>query len=154
METPRPSQEHRRLSAFAGTWIGEETIHPSPWDPWGGPAVGRTEARMDLDGFYLITDYVEERDGHVRFRGHGVYGWDPVGACYTMSWFDSMGLDGGIRAAGHWVGDTLTFERSQGEVTARYVYQLEGEGRYTFRIETSADGTTWRVFMEGTYVRQ
>jgi hypothetical protein len=37
MDMPKPGPEHKRLEVFAGTWIGRELMHPSPWDPKGGP---------------------------------------------------------------------------------------------------------------------
>jgi hypothetical protein len=36
---------------------------------------------------------------------------------------------------------------------SRYVYTLQGEGRYSFLIENSQDGKSWAPFMEGTYRR-
>ena len=87
MTMPKVTEQHKKLAALAGKWEGEEKIYPSPWDPKGGSAVGRLEARMDLDGFFLITDYVEERGGQVHYRGHGVYGWDAGAGRYTMHWF-------------------------------------------------------------------
>ena len=29
---PEPGEQHRALQALAGTWAGEETLYPSPWD--------------------------------------------------------------------------------------------------------------------------
>jgi hypothetical protein len=33
-----PSDHHHKLKTLAGKWVGEETIHPTPWDPKGGAA--------------------------------------------------------------------------------------------------------------------
>ena len=38
MDMPRPSNDHRRLERFVGTWVGVETCHPSPLDPTAGMA--------------------------------------------------------------------------------------------------------------------
>jgi len=51
MEMPRPLDEHKRLKSLAGTWEGEETLHPSPWDPKGGTAQGRVGSRHPIVGF-------------------------------------------------------------------------------------------------------
>jgi hypothetical protein len=91
MEMPKPTTHHGKLEKLAGTWVGEEKMNPSPWDPKGGAARGVMEARMDLDGFYLVGDYRQERDGKVTYRGHGVYGYDAKKGDYTMYWFDAMG---------------------------------------------------------------
>jgi hypothetical protein len=151
METPGqgPLDQHRKLEVFTGNWVGEEKIYPSPWD--GGPASGRMESRMALDGFFLITDYTEERGGTVSYRGHGVYGWDPQDQCYTMHWFDSMGGIAKIWAKGRWEGDVLTYQHQHERGHSRYVYTLQGSGQYHFKIESSQDGKAWMTFMEGTY---
>jgi hypothetical protein len=150
---PQPSPEHLRLHRLAGTWSGDEKILPSPWDPKGGPARGTLRARVDLDGFFLVTEYVEERDGEVCYRGHGVYGWNGRDGCYTMHWFDSLGDGSPAPARGRWEGDRLVFE-SQGPLGfSRYVYDLDGDDAYTFRIENSQDGKSWTALMEALYRR-
>ena len=99
-EMPKPTEKHAKLQSLAGTWVGEETMYPSPWDPKGGPALGRTESRLDLDGFYLLSDYTQERGGRTSYKGHGVFGYDPGSGSYTMHWFDSMGFPCTVPAKG------------------------------------------------------
>ena len=154
MEMPHVLDEHRRLKALAGNWAGEEKIHPSPWDPKGGSATSRFQARADLDGFFLIADYVEERDGRVAYRGHGVYGYDPQQKCYTMHWFDSMGSGTPEPARGQWEGNRLTFENQNPMGHSRRIYVFEEENRYRFTIENSQDGRKWATFMEGKFTRK
>ena len=154
MEMPKPKEQHHKLRALAGKWVGEEKLHPSPWDPEGGFATGHVDARIDLDGFYLISDYVEDRYGQVCYRGHGVMGWDSAEQCYTMHWFDSIGVAASIAKRGTWEDNKLTFEHETPMGHARYTYVLEGEGRYLFRIENSKDGKEWTPFMEGSYRRR
>src|SRR5215831_3482400 len=89
-EMPKPTDEHLRLQKLVGEWEGTETLSPSPWGP-GGKATGRSSIRSDLDGFFVIQDYVEEKDGRVVFRGHGVFGWDAGDKKYIWYWVDSMG---------------------------------------------------------------
>ena len=154
MEMPKLVDQHRKLQSLAGSWSGEEKLYPSPWDPKGGAATGRIEARVALDGFFVVSDYVEERSGQVSYRGHGVFGWDPAEKCYTMNWFDSMGSGSAAPARGQWEGDVLTFEHRTPMGHARYVYDFEGDRKYSFRIEQSRDGKDWSTFMEGTYTRK
>jgi len=154
MEMPTVQDQHRKLQALAGSWTGEETMHPSPWDPKGGPATSRTESRIDLDGFHLITDYVQHRGGQVSYRGHGIFGWDPAEKCYTHHWFDSMGSGCPTPARGTWKDKTLTFESRHPMGFSRYIYVLESDGKYTFRIDNSQDGKQWATFMEGKYTRK
>src|SRR5881628_181564 len=142
MEMQKPQEEHRKLHALAGKWRAEEKLYPSPWDPKGGSAIGRFEARVDLGGFFVIADYAQERDGRESYRGHGVFGYDPRQKVYTMSWVDSMDPDSPLPARGKWEGSQLLFENTQPMGKSRYIYTFEGKDRYTFRIDNSRDGTT------------
>jgi hypothetical protein len=154
MGMPGPTEQHRKLETFSGTWTGEEKIYPSPWDPDGGPATGRMESRMGLEGFFLITNYTEEREGQVSYRGHGVYGWDPEEQCYTMHWFDGMGSIPKIWAKGRWEGNVLTFQHQHERGHSRYIYTTQGKDRYHFKIDNSQDGREWATFMEGQYTKK
>ncbi len=151
MEMPRPTAEHSKLHVLAGEWTGEEKLSPSPWGP-GGPAVGRSNCRVDLDGFYVIQDYVEEKDGKVTYRGHGVFGYDSSSQEYCWYWIDSMGFVPAGPSRGKWEGDTLTLESRSPRGIGRYTYRFEGDAQYHFQIENSFDGgKTFALFMEGTY---
>src|SRR5262245_58446522 len=111
MEMPKPSAAHQRLHVLVGEWSGEETLSPSPWGP-GGTATGRSTCRLDLDGFFVVQDYVEEKDGQVSYRGHGVFGYDAQSGEYAWYWVDSMGFVPAAPSRGSWEGDTLTFTSS------------------------------------------
>src|SRR4030095_8583695 len=52
MGMPTVQEQHKKLQTLAGTWTGEEKMHPSPWDPEGGMALGKVNNRIDLDGFF------------------------------------------------------------------------------------------------------
>ncbi len=152
MEMPKPTEAHRKLEALVGEWAGDEILFPSPWAPEERRATGRTTARMGIDGFFLLTDYTESRDGEVMFRGHGVYGFDVRRQRYTMHWFDSMGMPPN-ETLGTWEGDTLTFTNQSEMGHARYSHAMPDADHYVFRIETSRDGATWQPMMEGRYTR-
>ncbi len=57
MKMPQPLEYHKKLEAMVGEWEGEETMHPSPWNPDGAKATSHTSARLDLGGFFIVTDY-------------------------------------------------------------------------------------------------
>jgi hypothetical protein len=154
MEMPRPSAVHQRLQELAGTWIGEETMHPSPWSPTAVHAKGRVVAEMQLGGFFLVSRYEQEVGGQRSFEGHGVYGWDLQRQRYTMHWFDSMGNDPGAPALGTWEGQHLVFENTTPMGHGRYAYELLGPGRYRFTMAMSGDGRSWTPVMDAIYVRQ
>jgi hypothetical protein len=153
MEMPKPSQEHQRLHALCGEWIGDETLSPSPWGP-GGRAVARVTTRLELDGFYVVQDYVEEKDGRVTFRGHGLFSYDTQAREYCRYWFDSIGFVPDAPARGAWEGDTLTFRYSSPRGQARYTYRFESDRLHHLRLENSFDGgQKWTTFLEAIYRR-
>jgi len=121
MDMPKVGPSHQKLYVLAGEWQGTETMMPSPMGP-GGTATGNMKARVDIDGFYVISDYTQQRDGAVTYRGHGVYGFDTTTNECTWYWIDSMGM-ASVPARGTWTGDTLTFESSM----------PGGKGRYSYR---------------------
>jgi hypothetical protein len=153
MEMPRPTAEHQRLAAFAGSWVGNETFFPSPMSPEGGKAKARVECRSDLDGFCVITDYVETRDGAVSFRGHGVMSWDPKQQNYIWLWADTMGGMPCEVTRGHWIGNTLVFQNRSEMGYHRYSYVFNADGSHDFKMEFSQDGGTWSQFMLAHYVK-
>ncbi len=154
MDMPKPTEDHRRLHVLAGEWIGDEKLSPSPWGP-GGAAIGRSNCRVDLDGFWVVQDYVEEKDGRTTYRGHGVFGFDVQTKEYCWYWIDSMGFVPAGPSRGKWEGDTLTLISQSPRGQGRYTYRFENERTYHFRIENSFDGgKTFQTFMEGTYRKQ
>jgi hypothetical protein len=153
---PKPTPEHERLcKAMAGNWTSKERIFPSPWDAVGGEAIGRSQARAAVGGFFVVADYEQERGGAVNYHGHGVYGYDAEKKRYSMQWCDDMGGTPANLVWGDWVGDTLTFQSDAcGGGKARYVYRFDTNGEYVFSILMSQDGSNWAPFMEGRFVRQ
>lgn len=154
MEMPRPTEKQEKMHRLVGRWRGEEKLFPSPWDPEGGTAVGRVDNRCALDGFVVLQDYEQERNGAISFRGHGVFSWNSVQQCYIMHWFDSMGTP-----VNEYKGDfegpvlTLSCDMPQGG-KSRAVFDFGPEGKYGFRMEISQDGEQWSPFMEGLYSRE
>jgi hypothetical protein len=155
METPRPTDEHRRLAALAGEWEGGEVIHaPLPDGAVAAPTTGRFHARVVADGFFLATDYEQRRGDAVTYRGHGVYGYDPSDGVYLMYWFDESGHVPLAPVVGRFKDGTWTYEVVGPQGPSRYVYEVIGPAEFAFRIETTNDATTWTPFMEGRYRRR
>lgn len=154
MEMPKPGPEHEELKRMVGSWSGPETLHPSPWNPKGGTAVGRIDARLALDGFAVVSDYEQEVEGRVVFRGHGIYTWDPRRKLYVMTWFDSMAPGTPGIAYGILHGTTLTFQNQSEQGHGRYVYDFDSADSHRFRIESSSDGETWATFMDARFDRR
>ena len=153
MEMPKVSSEMTRLTElFVGTWRGEETLHPSEWDPVGGPARGTWTVRTGADGFVLLVDYDEERDGKVVYRGHGVHGWDNFAGGFFAYWFDNMGPMPKAGVPARLEGDRYTYTEASPMGHSRFTYAW-ADGGFSFAIERSKDGATWAPMHEGKYRR-
>lgn len=152
MEPPAPSEGHLRLGELAGTWVGEEIMHPSQWDPNGGVATGRNRHTLALGGFALIADYEQERDGVITFTGHGVYTYSPDEDRYSLHWFDSMGSPPEVFVGG-FEGDVLTLGHGGPGMHARMTYDLSEPGTLRGAMEMSPDGQDWKLLFEGVYRR-
>jgi hypothetical protein len=151
MEMPKVGDAHRRIHRLAGHWTGEEKLAPSPWGP-GGPALGRTTNRVAVDDFFVVGDYEEEKDGHVVFRAHQVFGIDPQTQDVVWYWLDSMGMPPPQPARGTWTDENTLVLQSQSPMgTGRYTFVFDGEKRYRFTLENSRDGKTFTEMMRGDY---
>ncbi len=149
MEMPRPGPGHAALAKLAGEWTGQEKVHPSPWDPVGGTAIGKVSNRVVLDGFAMVQEYQQSRDGQVTFSGHGVFWIDPEKSVLTLHWWDTMGGTLSV-FTGAWTGDELamTTVGPMGHLRCRFKVQA---ATYQFRMEASPDGKQWFPSLEGSY---
>ena len=153
MEMPRPTAGHAGLERLAGLWMGEETMHPSQWDPKGGSATAQLDYRMALGGFALVTDYEQQRDGHVTYQGHGVMTFDPATTSYKLHWFDSMGSPPEV-FSGSFDGDVLVLAHGGPGMHARMTYDLSSSGILKMHMDMSRDGTQWHTLFDGVYRRR
>jgi len=152
---PRPSPEQQALAIMAGDWLGVEHVYPSPFDITGGPAIGRVHNRLALDGFVIVQDYEQERNGAVNFRGHGIFHWDSLAHEYVLYWFDSFGMPPThYRGALHAGVLELTSPQGAGFSRAVFDFSRAVGSVYQYRLEVSIDGREWSVFSDGTYTRQ
>lgn len=153
MEMPKPSAEIQTLSElFQGTWRGSETLHPSPWDPAGGPGFGTWVVHPSLDGFYLLVDYTEERGGKVVYRGHGVHGWEAREGRYLEYWFDNIGVTPRSPNVATLEGNVYRYFSESPGGTNRFTYVFEGD-TLRFSIEVAAADGGWKPMHEGAYTR-
>jgi hypothetical protein len=155
MESQKPVEQHRQLAMLEGSWEGEEFLSPSPWGP-GGPAKGVYKNTLILDGFYLMQEYEEVKDGKVIYKGHGLMGFDPASGDFLWYWFDNQGMFSPV-ARGHWQDPkTLVFE-SPSPVTGglvRSFFVFVGKDDLEFNMMSSVDqGVTWKPSLQSRYRR-
>ncbi len=153
MEMPGPTSGHQKLEKIAGNWEGEEKMYPSPWDPEGGIAIGRIKSRVALNGFALINDYEQERNGKVTFTGHGVFTFNPKEDLYSVVWFDCMGAPPEI-FKGKFEGDTLRLSHGGPGMHARLTYDVSESSLLAISMELSQDGNSWNKLFDGRLRRR
>ena len=152
LAAPSPLPEHTKLSVFAGEWSGEEMVYPSRWTA-GGPATSRVSAHMALNGFYLIQDSIQMRDGKEAFASHGVFTDDREDRTYKLFWHDSLGYYPPAPASGGWSGKSLVLVRGSLRGNARHVYEVIDDNTYNMRIQFSPDAEGWNDVLTGVYRR-
>ena len=152
LAAPSPLPEHNKLSVFAGEWSGEEMVYPSRWTS-GGPATSRVTAHMALNGFYLIQDAVQMRDGKQSFATHGLFTYDREDRTYKLFWHDSLGYYPPSPASGGWSGKVLTLVRGSLRGNARHVYEVVDDNTYNMKIQFSPDAEGWSDVLTGVYRR-
>ena len=153
MEMPKPGPAHKKLEVFAGTWSGEEKMHPSSWEPKGAQASATMTGRIVCDGFYVAGDYEQRRDGAVTFRGHSVFGWDDKSQEVVLHWFDSMGIGVDV-FRGKFQGQTLALTCHNVMGHHRLVYDFSEQGTLRSKMESSKDEKQWNAMFDGIYHRK
>jgi hypothetical protein len=152
LAAPSPLPEHNKLSVFAGEWSGEEMVYPSRWTT-GGPATSRVSAHIALNGFYLIQDTVQMRDGKQSFATHGLFTYDREDRTYKLFWHDSLGYYPPSPASGGWAAKSLVLVRGSLRGNARHVYEVVDDNTYNMKIQFSPDAEGWNDVLTGVYRR-
>ena len=152
MNMPQLTPGHARFEYFAGTWQGPENMRPSRWTPEGFTATGRNTGRVALNGFAMILDYQQEKDGVVTFTGHGVLTYDPHTDTYQMTWFDCLGTAPEFYV-GTFAGKVLTLASDRQGFRSRLTYDFSRPGRWLGRMETSPDGANWDLMFDAVYTK-
>ena len=148
-ETPKPAPELKKLDYFAGNWTSVGDIKPGPMGPGGKTVLHEHIAWME-GKFFLVT--------HADYKtpmGNGTeiafLGYDAQEKVYTYDEFDSQGE--AVHAKGTVDGDTWTWtsEMKMGGQTMknRYTEKVLSPTAYSYKFETSTDGTSWNLVMDG-----
>lgn len=86
--TPKPTAEHKLLTADAGTWDAVVEFHAEPGKP-PMKSKGVEVNTIGCGGLCLITSFKGDMAG-APFEGAGVTTYDPKKKKYVGTWTDSM----------------------------------------------------------------
>jgi hypothetical protein len=148
-EVPKPAPELKKLNYFVGTWTAEGDMKPGPIGP-GGKFTGTNRVQWMEGAFFLVTH--SEFNGAMGKGTETAYmGYNSNDKMYTYDSFNSLGE--ADHAEGNVDGDTWTWqsETRVGSQTmkGRLIIKVVSATAYNFKFETSPDGITWNVVLEG-----
>jgi hypothetical protein len=148
-EAPKPGPEQARMGYFAGTWEFAGEAKASPMGP-AGKINGTETCDWFAGGFQLVCQ--SDATGP---RGHGksgsIWAYDPTQQGYTYYGYSSMG--DAFYISGNVAGKVWTWNAEfpvQGaSMKLRATITEESPTVYSYKMETSPDGTTWTLVEEG-----
>lgn len=147
------SQDHLRLGALVGAWVGDESVAASAWTA-AGTAESEVAAEALFGGVFVEQRYRQVRDRAVVFESRNVFGFDAADQRYKLYQFDTYGFAPPTPASGVWEGDALVFERSSPRGAQRTVFHFENEDSYRMSVSfLPAGGSDWQEVVSGIYRR-
>jgi hypothetical protein len=146
----KPGPEHARIGYFAGTWSFEAEAQASPMGP-GGKITGSETCRW-FDGGFQLTCQGEMTGPRGAGKNGAVWAYDPTQQAYTYFAYNSFGE--AFFIPGHVEGKTWTwmadFPMGPGAtVKIRAIIAEESPTAYTYKVESSPDGSSWTLMEEG-----
>lgn len=148
---PVPGPEVKRLAYFIGTWKEEGTAHMGAM---GGPEGKMTATNKYewLSGGFFVVGHADGMNSMGPDKELSVWGWDPAEKIYTYHAFDNSGE--ATLAKGTLDGDTWTWTADDNSGPAPMKFRVTikevTKTQYTFKMETSTDGTAWTLAAEST----
>ena len=155
MAPPKPAPELKKLDYFSGSWTSSVDAKTGPMGP-GGKFTESGKGEWMEGGFFLVIHSDFNGGDMGKAKGVAYMGYDPQEKVYTYDAFNSMGDN--IHSKGTLDGDTWnwTSDMKMGPKTlkTRYTMKILSPAAYTFKAETSEDGTKWDTMMEGKAAKQ
>jgi hypothetical protein len=149
MEAPKPGPEVKKLGYFVGNWTTEGEIKQNPFMP-SGKMTSTSKCEWFPGGFHVVC----HDDGKApmgAMHGLGIMAYNPEEKAYTYAGIDNSGMS--VAAKGQVEGNnwTYTSEDKMGGKTyhGRYSMVTASPDSYTFKYESSEDGSNWMTIMEG-----
>jgi hypothetical protein len=153
---PEPTDEHRALGMWIGSWSGSGEMKPGPFGP-GGAMTWNEECEWFHGSAFHVVCRSEGTSPMGPSKGLGIIGYNSYTGKFTHYAVDSAGWAG--YAEGTRSGETWTYfsEEVMGDVTymTKYTVTQESPSEVSFTWAVSADGgTSWDVLMEGTSTKR
>jgi hypothetical protein len=146
---PKPGPEHKALAYFVGNWTGEGEMKPGPLGPGG--KITSTDSCQSFEGGFQVVCRGKGTGPMGPMTSLGVMAYSAADKGYTYYGIDNMGtseLSTGQKSGSSWTfGATTNFGGQT--FKSRYTVVEVSPTSYTFKWETSADGTKWATLMEG-----
>ena len=147
-QMPKPGPEHQRLRYFLGEWKSEADMKPSPFGPGG--KFTSTDHNTMLGDFFVVI-HSEGQGPMGPMKEAAVLGYDAKEKVYTYDGFNSLGEH--AKSKGTVAGDTWTWtseeERGGKKIKGRFTLKEVSPTLYTYKFDTSPDGSSWTNVMEG-----
>ena len=146
---PKPGPEQKTLAYFVGNLTTESELKPGPLGP-GGKMTSSDSCQWFEGGFQVVC----------RGKGSGAMGsmtslgvmaYSAADKAYTFYGIDSMGmseLSTGNKSGSTWTFGSTSYFGGQ-SFKSRFTIVETSPTSYTFKWESSADGTKWATLMEG-----
>ena len=154
MPMPKPAPELSKLDYFAGNWISDVDLKPSPMGP-GGKMSSEDQVHW-MDGKFFLVLHSEFKGAMGDGSSLSIMGYDPEHKVYTYTEYNSMGQV--EHSTGTLDGNTWTFtsdENFNGQMMkGRFTMNTASPKEYTYKYEMSKDGMEWTTVMDGKATRK
>jgi hypothetical protein len=150
MQAPKPGPEVKKLAYFVGNWKSEGELKENPFGMPPGKYTSRDSCSWFSGGFQVVCR-TNGKSSMGQMHGMGIMAYNPAQKAYTYYGIDNTGM--AEESKGSVEGDNWTFTADEkvGDKSfhGRYSMTASSPDAYTFKYETSEDGTTWTLCMEG-----
>jgi hypothetical protein len=151
---PKPGPEHEKLSYFAGKWISEGDMKPSPYGPGG--KVTFTETCEWLPGNFALICHSEGQMFGGTVKGTSIMSYDLGEKTYV--YFESNSMGENTFSRGTVDGDTWNWTgemKMDGKpVHSRFTMKRLPPDAASYKFEMASGSDPFQLVMEGKQTRQ
>ena len=147
---PKPGAEQKPLAYFVGNWTSSGELKPGPLGPGG--KITSTDSCQWFEGGFQVVCRGKGTGPMGSMTSLGVMAYSAAEKGYTFYGIDSMGtseLSAGSKSGSTWTFSSTSHFGGQ-SFKSRYTIVETSPTSYTFKWESSADGTKWATLIEGT----